>query len=385
MESMSSSTVSPQVSTGSSGNAENIAPRRRNGRPQACEPCRKRKTACDHTLPVCLRCKRRSTTAACVYLNSPVAFARNATAQANIQTRSQPTSPTEYPRPGNQSRDAITASRRTSSTSNLPKRVRPSTDLFGGHNDYLGETSFSAIFKENRANLDALPTPSMSLALSPGDVNLEDTFPEHILRMGIRILDATPDFSIGRTLLQDRMITTNPAGWTKYDSWAGLSGERVMKSVWDVWDPDTGIRIGENHDKVALFLCQNSCKQLEDEDDPERWRDSFSGKNMRWETIGLFFTFWAYGALVSKNTDAHIASQPPPRNDSRTFMLELMDCANACITICNTLETSNTLFVHLLLIQRFLESMIDGDASRFVEPTFSFTNMTRSNPMAKTR
>ena len=366
IEPMSSSTVSPQASTGS-GNAENIAPRRRNGRPQACEPCRKRKTACDHTLPVCLRCKRRSTTAACIYLNSPVAFARNATAQANIQSHSQPQSPTEYStgiRAGDGSRDAIAAGRRTSSTSDLPKRIRPPACLFGGHNDYLGETSFSAIFKENRANLDALPCTSMSTALSSGDVNLDDTFPEHILRMGIKILDTTPNSAVGQILLQDRMVTTNPAGWTKYDAWAGLSGERVMKSLWDVWDPDTGIRIGKNHDKVAVFLCQNSCKQLEDEDDPERWRDSFSGRNMRWETIGLFFTFWAYGALVSKNTDPHIVSQPSPRNDSRTFMLELLDCANACITICNALETSNTLFVHLLLISRFLESLVDGDASR---------------------
>lgn len=31
----------------------NGLPRRRNGKQQACEPCRKAKIACDHSLPVC--------------------------------------------------------------------------------------------------------------------------------------------------------------------------------------------------------------------------------------------------------------------------------------------------------------------------------------------
>jgi hypothetical protein len=48
----------------------NGLPRRRNGKQQACEPCRKAKIACDHVLPVCERCRRRKVVEKCVYLKA---------------------------------------------------------------------------------------------------------------------------------------------------------------------------------------------------------------------------------------------------------------------------------------------------------------------------
>lgn len=42
--------------------------RRRNGRLQACEPCRKRKVSCDHAFPACRRCRARNNPNGCVYL-----------------------------------------------------------------------------------------------------------------------------------------------------------------------------------------------------------------------------------------------------------------------------------------------------------------------------
>lgn len=38
----------------------------------ACEPCRKAKVSCDHTLPNCARCRRRGITSKCVYLAAPM-------------------------------------------------------------------------------------------------------------------------------------------------------------------------------------------------------------------------------------------------------------------------------------------------------------------------
>lgn len=50
----------------------NGLPRRRNGKQQACEPCRKAKIACDHSLPVCERCRRRKVSDRCVYVDAPM-------------------------------------------------------------------------------------------------------------------------------------------------------------------------------------------------------------------------------------------------------------------------------------------------------------------------
>lgn len=49
-----------------------MPPLRRNGKLQACEPCRKGKLACDHTTPFCGRCVRRKSTARCIYHPAPM-------------------------------------------------------------------------------------------------------------------------------------------------------------------------------------------------------------------------------------------------------------------------------------------------------------------------
>ena len=49
---------------------------RKNGRPQSCEPCRKWKIRCDHTRPVCQRCRTRDIASLCVYHPAPMTVAR---------------------------------------------------------------------------------------------------------------------------------------------------------------------------------------------------------------------------------------------------------------------------------------------------------------------
>lgn len=57
---------------------------RRNGKRQACEPCRKGKLACDHGAPHCGRCVRRKTTAKCIYHPAPMTKVRNSTNSPNL-------------------------------------------------------------------------------------------------------------------------------------------------------------------------------------------------------------------------------------------------------------------------------------------------------------
>lgn len=49
---------------------------RRNGKLQSCEPCRKGKLRCDHSLPTCSRCTRRRKPDACVYHPAPLTKGR---------------------------------------------------------------------------------------------------------------------------------------------------------------------------------------------------------------------------------------------------------------------------------------------------------------------
>lgn len=60
--------------------------RRRNGRLASCEPCRKRKTSCDHRKPICTRCERKGQGARCVYHPAPMTRSIGATPPAELRS-----------------------------------------------------------------------------------------------------------------------------------------------------------------------------------------------------------------------------------------------------------------------------------------------------------
>src|SRR5277367_4626713 len=116
-------------------------PRRRNGRPQACEPCRKRKIACDHTLPVCQRCKRRKTASACIYLAAPM----TQKLEVDPELPNLSSLPAlDIASPGLQ-RSSI------HSESTPPKAAAQA--ILTNSSVFFGPTSFSAVFHENQEDL----------------------------------------------------------------------------------------------------------------------------------------------------------------------------------------------------------------------------------------
>ncbi|KAI0389661.1 hypothetical protein F5Y17DRAFT_111397 [Xylariaceae sp. FL0594] len=197
--------------------------RRPNGRPQACEPCRKRKVACDHAHPICNRCRKRRQTAECVYLiSATTSRAPASTTPVRLTTHphshphphphphphqlplplppppSYPVSPT----PGSRSRTGsgsgsepaparraglggrsitsspdttATATTITTTSANTPT-TRPtdprSPEGLGPRQaspGYLGFTSYSAVYEETQISLSRLQGASSSSATTPVD------------------------------------------------------------------------------------------------------------------------------------------------------------------------------------------------------------------------
>jgi hypothetical protein len=148
---------------------------RRNGKRQACEPCRKGKLACDHGSPFCGRCVRRKTTKKCLYHPAPMTKARapmvlsdlhitSDTACSNGSCPSLPsasnqaplTSPNAaselapYPGPNPEggkagSLTAVAIKRPRNSNESWKDAVYPQSAR------YYGPTSFSAVFLEHQA------------------------------------------------------------------------------------------------------------------------------------------------------------------------------------------------------------------------------------------
>jgi hypothetical protein len=120
-------------------------PLRRNGRPQACEPCRKRKMACDHGFPICQRCKKRKTTGDCVYLAAPMTRTPD-----KEQALPSPLSIISNQAPANL---PPPASQESIGPRPAGKPEPKTSTLFTNPTSYLGSTSFSAVFWENQEDL----------------------------------------------------------------------------------------------------------------------------------------------------------------------------------------------------------------------------------------
>lgn len=311
------------------------APRRRNGRQQACEPCRKRKVACDHRIPVCSRCRRGGTSSSCVYLIQGRAVA--------AQSPSTPSSGLVEPHhsPG-------TAS---------PETFTPQSEWNIG---YLGATSFSAVIQEAQNSLPFTDGTPATLDEAEGVDGLRPRLmlDDKTYETALCILRSIPDKEASYLLFKKHV---NPN-----DGWCRLAAARLIDSLWasfgSVLDGD---RRQDRLAQTALLLCRNSSRLLkEDYEDPEEWFRSFSGPNLRWETLGILFTYWALGAVALPEGITKDEGRMLGGSDPQKLMRKYKASSRSCIDICRNASCANTQLLYTVYKQSILESIVYGDTSK---------------------
>ncbi|KAF2842237.1 hypothetical protein M501DRAFT_1013590 [Patellaria atrata CBS 101060] len=336
-----------------------IVPRRRNGKLPACEPCRIRKLAYDHTVP-CQRCRGRKTTHLCVYLaasssRSPTSIVNReaSSGKRNLETRRDVRANRndvdlqvdENRNEGCEASQLITDS---TPTSNKPAR-------------FLGPTSFYAVFQENRDNLNSTDSPDTS-----GYSSIEHQTPHSarsggsdasttcLVALGIQALQQIPDEKTCDVLFA-RHVNLN-------DGWIRLAAVRLSQSMFTTFG---GILSNRDYNQIrnlAQLMLSNGQNALEDEEDPQQYMSSFSGRNLRWEALGVLFTYWAYGSVSSPGNDEIIACLDPHSKDRRKVMIRFKECAALCLKICDMDGYSNPIMVYLMYKLNLLQSIITGDA-----------------------
>ncbi|CAM1502487.1 Fc.00g044710.m01.CDS01 [Cosmosporella sp. VM-42] len=111
---------------------------------------------------------------------------------------------------------------------------------------------------------------------------------------------------------------------------------------------------------MADRLSQNSQTPLEDEFlGPEEWVQAFSGINLRWEALGILFTYWSFGALSLTDGSSIVATKA----DRQALFLDYKENAWKCAELARDCSASNPLLVYLLYKHSLLESVHSGDAS----------------------
>ncbi|KAK7420576.1 hypothetical protein QQZ08_010335 [Neonectria magnoliae] len=265
--------------------------RRSNGRPQACDPCRARKVACDHSQPTCKRCRKRRQP--CVYTVAP-----------KPKRNPLPRSPCSTPTP-------------------------PCTG-------YLGFTSHSAVFEETRNSLtlvhgsrpvDAGPRrgPRVPRAEVPPPLR-------GMILFVLRNLPGTAELgSVERTPCRP-------------DDWILKATRRIVEIIHQ--DFPTQLEDDAVLEDWARTICSNTARPFHETDvSSQDWIDQFAGPALRWESIGLLWTFWEIG-FWEGDTAQTIGA-----------------CLKYCIEIALHFTPGNDVIAYLCYRRSTMVSIISGDAS----------------------
>ncbi|KAM3080859.1 hypothetical protein ACMFMG_004817 [Clarireedia jacksonii] len=325
-------------------------PRRRKRKDQACEPCRKAKTRCDHTVPICLRCQRKGASARCIYLpsspDSRVSTPHTSSSSGRVDHRgsydpiqSTTTSPIEKP---------------------APPFVQPAA--------FFGPTSFSASFLEHGNNFVAEvgATGDGANMLSPDSttptsVNVYPSDKQtRYLSLGVKILSQLPNQATCEKLVE--IYTTKGIEYAFHQPTVLY----CMKSFWATFGQSIKQpRKVERLQEIAQLLTRNTSQPLEDAEDGRAWLSSMSGQRFRWEILGILFCVlgWVGAKLKSKEQQTFFDTQSGNRKHRFGFTMDMLESAQGCLDICSDLDVGNVLMVSLLWKTNTLESQCIGDTS----------------------
>ena len=297
--------VSLTIITTSSDNQAYLM-RRRNGRLAACAPCHARKVACDHTRPVCKRCEKRNHPDECRY-----------PASTSASAPSWPASPSE-----------------PSSASPLPSR-RPA---------FFGYTSHNAVFEETETALALLGNePSSSGHRAPDAAPQRTLFkylPAPLKEAAMIVLRYLPGH------VNEQFTFRGSSDRPK--AWADIAAEQILGALQHVRDPEA----------LAETLCHNSSKAISDKSDPKEWMRQFTGENIRWESVGLVWTY-TVGASDTLNDLQPRQIEWKGEQNLRTAVT----CLTYCIDLARHFTDANDILLDLCSKRTVLSTFTEGDAS----------------------
>lgn len=182
------------------------------------------------------------------------------------------------------------------------------------------------------------------------------------IALGIKVLNAMPDEQSCRALLNRYMEKCHECSYPK----SGVMS--LANSMWTTFSIALRAqpRIADDLEDVSTLLCKNAEKALQEFEHFDEWLASVSGGNFRWETLGTVYGALTTAILSLPERDAFFATQKGERRNRRSFAVEMKDCVQACITLSNYMDLINVPMVSLLVRNLVLQTVLSGDASKFL-------------------
>ncbi|KXT13365.1 hypothetical protein AC579_2946 [Pseudocercospora musae] len=356
-----------------------VPAKRRNGKLQSCEPCRKRKLGCDHRIPSCSRCLRRGHPQSCYYhpapmtkqsdamlltpsassLSSPDATTTSVTLATITTAASQHILTLPTPKPLQNQHSATRAesdppSGRVQEILSVPSAgILMESACAPRTVGYLGEITSAAVVAEVNSSLGI---PAHHGLIEPP----KDSLTEDCVRNGVEVLEFLQDIEKIRDLL---------SRWFQFGD-----GFMLYRPLYEIWLEGLAPVLvdysnGKGLESLAAAIWCNTQRSLTCSKNTtlQEWASAATGDQLRWETIGLLLSIIG---LLS-------ASLPPwdtvfkASYDRNELMHTTLKLVEICIDLSERSGARNELLLCLLYERTVMISGIQGDFSSEVWESYS--------------
>jgi hypothetical protein len=242
--------------------------------------------------------------------------------------------------------------RNTDSPSSQPT-VLPYTESFlAGYEEDRTETlSYHGTFGISNSRWNDFSIPP-TINLPESNVKMS-----RLVEIGMRLISRLEKFSAMQSLVEDYLNNSQAAP---------IAAPLVLGALSDLrkfLDCD-----GEaNGDKYALCLkiTENTCRPFEIPANisAQQFHTLFTGDNLRWEFIGLAFTWMALSVLRSQGD---LFSQNRDLSNTSSLPETMAECSNSCISLCQNIGPPNDVMIWLLYDNLVLSTQLNGDFSKLI-------------------
>ncbi|KAK8855402.1 hypothetical protein PGQ11_011314 [Apiospora arundinis] len=341
---------------------------RRNRKLQSCEPCRKSKLACDHSVP-CGRCIRRRCVDKCFYHPNPLTRNRqtvsrtepvssvsssSSTGSSNRLVQSIEAPPS--PKHGRSARFVCKEAPAVHRASSAPLLYHGHEVVHNDEQSFLGSTSVTSMLTED---LEKLGVPSVDLQPFPAQ------------NVAISYDRITKGCEVLAFLKNDSMI--NQFINCFYAAWEGDGAfciEPIMK-MWlmELWRFHGDVLKSQNRDKIRQ-LCELIWRNTQSplvyngKTSPKQWISLFTGVNIRWDVIGLIACYVASAAVTTGDNSKRLLEEYHTTREA--VMSSMCDIAATCLTFCRECEILDDTFLWFEAEYYGLISFAKGDVNTTV-------------------
>ena len=245
--------------------------------------------------------------------------------------------------------------RRTSSSASYASPESGNMSFRDSKTGFLGPTSYSAVFTENPGSLSVITEPYDAEESS----HLPPVSAEKI-QEGAEVLSMLRDIPIYQRFTQ---------------RWFDLSdGIVVLQPIYRIWIDEIWSEFGrllqesnpEQLRNLSELVWRNTRKPMKIHGNmtAREWAKAASGRNLRWEVVGVILSLVGLIAVNLSNWDSIFDSIREKYIDRATFAERMRKASEFCLCFCYESEVLNDIYVCFMYEDLILVECVKGDTRK---------------------